>query len=121
MTAVSGARFLSRPTNLFVYGTLMDPALVYRLTGRSLRRESAVLTGYRKVLPQGGYAYVVPDPHGRVDGFVLRDVDDATLHVFDRYEDEGHLYQRTEVLVSVAGRTEPAMTYVGLTELLIPS
>jgi len=107
-----------RSTSLFVYGTLMDPAFVFQLTGRSLRRQVAVLGGYRKVSPKGGYAYVVPDPDGSVEGLVLRDVDDATLRVLDCYEDEGRLYQRTEVMVTVEGHSEPAMTYVGACGLI---
>ena len=100
--------------DLFVYGTLMDDALVARLTGRCFRRERATLRGYRKVLPSGGYPYIVTDAESVVDGFVLRDVGVEALRAFDRYEDEGRLYQRTEVVIRVAGREEHALTYIGI-------
>jgi gamma-glutamylcyclotransferase (GGCT)/AIG2-like uncharacterized protein YtfP len=116
MNAIRKARAQSARgrTSLFVYGTLQDSTLVTALTGRRLRRRSATLDGYRKVLAPGSYPYVVLDPEGTVDGFVLLDVDEATLRRLDRYEDEGRLYRRTEVIVRVSGRHERAMTYVGI-------
>ena len=103
--------------NLFVYGTLMDDALVARLTGQRFRKEPAALHGYRKVLPAGGYPYIVTDARGVVDGFVLREVGTAALRAFDRYEDEGRLYRRTVVVVNIGGREEHVWTYVGLRPL----
>ena len=100
--------------NLFVYGTLRDAALVRRLTGRSFVVEAAVLRGYRRFAPAGSYPYIASDPAGEVDGDVLRDVDAAALQAFDAYEDEGRLYRRVEVRVTIAGRSEPAQAYVGL-------
>lgn len=100
--------------NLFVYGTLMDDEFVVRLTGRRVPREAAVLSGYQKIVPEGGYPYLVPDADGKVDGFLLRDVDSESLRLFDQYEDEGRLYRRTAAIVSVAGRQQHCMTYVGI-------
>lgn len=99
---------------LFVYGTLMDDARVAELTGRCFRKQPAVLRGYRKNASPLGYPYIVPDTNGVVDGCLLRDVTAVALQSFDRYEDEGRLYRRTEVEVEVGGRMEPAMTYVGI-------
>ena len=99
---------------LFVYGTLMDDARVAELTGQRFRKQPAALRGYRR-LPSGhGYPYVVPEAGGVVDGFLLRDVTAEALRAFDRYEEEGRYYRRTEVEVEVAGRRESAMTYVGI-------
>jgi gamma-glutamylcyclotransferase (GGCT)/AIG2-like uncharacterized protein YtfP len=97
--------------NLFVYGTLMDNALVLELTGRSFRKAPAQLPGYRKVTPEGDYPYIVPDAAEAVQGLVLRDVDDEALRAFDAYEDE-RLYLRREVTVSVAGARQACMAYV---------
>jgi gamma-glutamylcyclotransferase (GGCT)/AIG2-like uncharacterized protein YtfP len=110
---------VSRPDRcLFVYGTLMDDALVCELTGRRFSKESAVLPGYRKVVPDGGYAYIVPDADAVVEGFVLVGVDDEALRIFDRYEDERHLYQRVDVTVTVGNRTCRSMVYEGSVDAL---
>ena len=100
--------------DLFVYGTLMEDDLVHGLTGRRFRKEPAVLTGYRKIVPPGGHPQIVPAADSQVDGFVLRDVDADALEIFDRYEDEGRLYRRTNVTVIVAGAPQPAAVYVPL-------
>ena len=103
---------------LFVYGTLMDDALVSELTGRRFPKEPAVLPGYRKVVPDCGYPYVVPDANGVVEGFVLFDVDEEALRIFDGYEDEGRLYRRVGVVVTVAGHACGSMAYLGHTDAL---
>jgi gamma-glutamylcyclotransferase (GGCT)/AIG2-like uncharacterized protein YtfP len=100
--------------DLFVYGTLMDDDLVARLIGRRLRKEAAALPGYRKLAPAGNYPYIVSDAAASVTGFLLRGLDAAALAALDRYEDEGRLYRRTQVVVTVAGTPRPAMTYVGI-------
>ena len=97
--------------DLFVYGTLMDDALVVELTGRSFRKERARLPGYRKVTPEGDYPYIVPDAAETVEGLVLRDVDDEALRAFDVYEDE-RLYLRREVTVTIAGDRQTCIAYV---------
>ncbi len=102
----------------FVYGTLMDDAVVRQVTGRVFQREAAVLRGYRRVQPARGYPYIVSDAQAEVHGVALRDVDSAALLAFDRYEDEGHLYQRTEVTVMVGQAQERALTYVGVPDAL---
>jgi len=99
---------------LFVYGTLMDRALVQQLTGRRFRTQAALLHGYRKVVPQNGYPYIVSDSGGTVEGIVLHDVDAVALRAFDAYEEEGELYRRTAVVVTVDAQPTPAFAYVGI-------
>lgn len=99
---------------LFVYGTLMDRALVQQLTGRRFRTQAALLHGYRKVAPQNGYPYIVADSGDTVEGIVLHDVDADALHAFDAYEEEGQLYRRTAVVVTVDAQAMPAFAYVGI-------
>jgi gamma-glutamylcyclotransferase (GGCT)/AIG2-like uncharacterized protein YtfP len=99
---------------LFVYGTLMDDALVDRLTGRRFPKERARLAGYRKMTPPGGYPYIVPDATAAVEGFVLLDVDTDALRILDAYEDEGRLYRRSTVVITLDGRSVEAMAYVGV-------
>ena len=99
----------------------MDEALVARLVHRRFRRATAVLQGYRKIAPEDGYTYIVPDATGRVEGLVLRDVDMAALRAFDRYEDEGRLYRRVEVAVTVNETLQSCLAYVGIPEAFEPS
>jgi gamma-glutamylcyclotransferase (GGCT)/AIG2-like uncharacterized protein YtfP len=99
---------------LFVYGTLMDDALVTELTGQHFRKQAAALEGYRKFVPGGGYPCIVRDDSAQVEGFVLYDVDAASVRAFDRYEDEGRLYRRAEVVVTVAGRRQRVCAYVAV-------
>ena len=97
---------------LFVYGTLRDTALVRRLTGRHFTVEAAVLADYRRHEPPGSYPYITAEPGAEVHGDVLRNVDADALRVFDTYEDEGRLYRRVEVWVTISGQREPAQAYV---------
>src|SRR5579871_4601369 len=81
-------------TALFVYGTLTDEGLVVVLTGRRFVRRPARLEGYERVVPARGYPYVVPRAGRHVEGFLVEDVDAASLRRLDTYEDEGRLYLR---------------------------
>jgi gamma-glutamylcyclotransferase (GGCT)/AIG2-like uncharacterized protein YtfP len=103
--------------DLFVYGTLMDDALVVQLTGRRFFKVSARLEGYRKYLFAGSYAQIRPEPGAYVEGCLLQNVDCEALRAFDDYEDEGRMYRRTAVTVLVRGLPCPAVTYVGLRPL----
>jgi gamma-glutamylcyclotransferase (GGCT)/AIG2-like uncharacterized protein YtfP len=100
-------------TALFVYGTLMDGERVRTLTGRSLPSRPARLEGYERIVPAGGYPYVVARTGRHVDGLLLEDVDDGALRALDRYEDKGRLYVRRAVEVIVEGRRVGCETYVG--------
>jgi gamma-glutamylcyclotransferase (GGCT)/AIG2-like uncharacterized protein YtfP len=100
--------------DLFVYGTLTDDHLVREITGRRFARESAVLEGFERRKPKGGYPFIVPCAGGRVEGSLLLDVDEQSLVRFDAYEDEGRLYRRTEVVVQVGDQERRCSTYVGI-------
>ena len=98
--------------SLFVYGTLMSEPHLYSLTGRRFPRQRATLEGFERILPNQGYPYVVPKSGGQVEGFLLQDVDPASVATLDAYEDEGRLYVRRPVEVVVRGRRVPCETYV---------
>ncbi len=97
--------------DLFIYGSLRDDALVLQLTGRRFPKRAAQLRGYRKHTAPKSYPYVVPDDDGLVEGFVLEGIDGDALRAFDEYEDEGRLYRRVEVTITVAGRPQRAFVY----------
>jgi gamma-glutamylcyclotransferase (GGCT)/AIG2-like uncharacterized protein YtfP len=96
----------------------MDDALVCELTGRRFAKKSAVLSGYRRVVAESGYAYIVPEADAAVEGFVLFGVDDEALGIFDRYEDAGRLYRRVEVTVTVGSNRCRSMVYAGNVDAL---
>lgn len=99
--------------SLFVYGTLMDEERLHGLTGRRFARRPARLEGYARLVGTSGYPFVVPQARGLVDGFLLEDVDPASLRLLDRYEDEGRLYVRRPVEVIAGGRRIDCEAYVG--------
>jgi gamma-glutamylcyclotransferase (GGCT)/AIG2-like uncharacterized protein YtfP len=103
---------------LFVYGTLTSEAHLYSLTGRRFPRQSALLEGFERILPNQGYPYIVPKSGGQVAGFLLEDVDAASLRTLDAYEDEGRLYTRSGVEVTAGGERTACETYVGNVDAL---
>jgi gamma-glutamylcyclotransferase (GGCT)/AIG2-like uncharacterized protein YtfP len=104
--------------DLFVYGTLMNESVLCSLTNRSFPRHEAELSGFERFTPDFGYPYIIPNPQASVHGILLTGIDQAALAAFDRYEEEGHLYHRRQVEVTVGGRRVPCETYVGNAEVI---
>ena len=98
---------------LFVYGTLLDPACVERVTGCRYRSRPATLHGWARTIGEHGYP-----ADAEVAGLVLDDIDDHALRALDAYEDEGRLYRRLPVSVSVDGRPTACDAYVSPTSRL---
>lgn len=98
---------------LFLYGTLLDPALLGRVSGvpglaRRMRR--ARLAGWRRVVLRGTpYPTMVRDPAGAVDGGVLR-VGAAALARLAAYE--GSAYRLVPVRVQTARGAVRARAWV---------
>jgi|SoiMethySBSTD1v2_1073268.scaffolds.fasta_scaffold62474_4 gamma-glutamylcyclotransferase (GGCT)/AIG2-like uncharacterized protein YtfP len=101
------------PTDLFVYGTLTDQERVTALTGKQFERTAATLSGFERVNSPLGYPFILLQPGAVVHGVLLLNIDPASLAQLDVYEAEGDLYRRQPVVVEVADRRVPAMTYVG--------
>ena len=101
------------PIHLFVYGTLTDPERVTALTGQQFERCDATLSGFERVNSPLGYPFILPQPGASVRGVLLLDIDLVSLAHLDAYEAEGDLYRRQVIMVEVADRQVPAMTYVG--------
>jgi gamma-glutamylcyclotransferase (GGCT)/AIG2-like uncharacterized protein YtfP len=96
---------------LFVYGTLLDPALVTRLTGVPAMLRPASIAGWRRVrLGDTPYPTLVR-ARGRVDGALLL----ADLRAFRRlHAYEGSRYRLTRLRARVAGipRPVPAFAWI---------
>ncbi|MDD5557108.1 MAG: gamma-glutamylcyclotransferase [bacterium] len=101
-----------RALPLFVYGTLSYDRSTRAITGRIFPKRPGVLDGYARIAPPHGYPYIVPRRGGRVNGYLLDEVDAVHLRLFDRYEAEGDMYRRREVTVRLGGRRVRAYAYV---------
>jgi gamma-glutamylcyclotransferase (GGCT)/AIG2-like uncharacterized protein YtfP len=99
-------------TRLFVYGTLINDAVVQELLGHRLFGRAAVLRGYRRAFdPAIGYPVIHREEGGTVAGKLLDEVDGGDLAVLDTYE--GAHYQRVIVQVdTLDGRALDAYVYV---------
>jgi gamma-glutamylcyclotransferase (GGCT)/AIG2-like uncharacterized protein YtfP len=84
------------------------------VTGKRFARRPARLAGYRRVVGSHGYPDLVASPGSEVDGFLIDDVDPASLRALDTYEDEGRLYRRQPVRVRVEGALVDCDVYIGL-------
>ena len=86
------------------------------LTGRRFPCSAALLEGYARIFPRalGGYPTAVPRAGEVVTGLLLEDVDAASLHALDAYEDAGSLYQRQPVEVVARGVRVPCEAYLAV-------
>lgn len=116
-----------KPFHLFVYGTLMSPSVFRAVLGlRLVHHEEtadgvdnvyacdAVLPAYKKVSPDGTYLYAVPDPHGRIHGYVAGPLPGECLAALRRYE--GSNYRLLRVKVLTAEGPVRAVVFVGREE-----
>jgi gamma-glutamylcyclotransferase (GGCT)/AIG2-like uncharacterized protein YtfP len=88
---------------LFVYGTLLDPGLVARLTRRPARPRPAVLDGFQRVRLRGTPYPTLRRGQGSVAGALLL----ADREAFRRLAAyEGPRYRLTSVRARLAGGTE---------------
>ena len=113
-----------KPFNLFVYGTLMNPAVFRAVLGRRIvfYREDAdyietfyarraILDGYTKVSPDKTYLYAVPDSHGRIRGYLIGPLPGESISSLRKFE--GRNYSRRRVRVQTAGGIEDCVAFVG--------
>lgn len=97
--------------NLFVYGTLMIPAVMNAVTDRQFRFVEAILTGYARYTVKGEtYPGIIPETDAVTKGILCFDVDELSLERLDAFE--GDLYQRTLILAETEkGEMFSAETY----------
>lgn len=98
--------------NIFTYGTLMIPAVMYTATARHFRFKRAMLSGYARFRVKGeSYPGIIPQVDAITEGIIYLNVDELSLEQLDAYE--GELYQRTRVRVETEGaEILDAETYV---------
>jgi len=84
--------------NIFAYGTLMIPAVMYAATARHFRFKKAMLRGYARFTVKGeSYPGIIPQADAITGGIIYLNVDEQSLERLDAFE--GELYQRTPIRV----------------------
>jgi gamma-glutamylcyclotransferase (GGCT)/AIG2-like uncharacterized protein YtfP len=107
----------SKVLNLFLYGTLTHPDVFKALTGISPKYEKAVLPDFfRSGIKGKVYPGIIHQREASVEGKLVRDLDQRSIGLLDRFE--GVNYCRSEVWVEVSGGLESAMAYVWAPELM---
>ena len=97
--------------NVFTYGTLQVPAVMFAVTGRRFTSTPAVLPCYRRLNITGKtYPGIIEDESAETCGRLYSDIDQTALVLLDRFEDV--LYSRRVVQVIAEGEALPAYTYV---------
>jgi gamma-glutamylcyclotransferase (GGCT)/AIG2-like uncharacterized protein YtfP len=98
--------------NLFVYGTLMIPTVMYAVTGRKFHFVNAILRGYARYTVKGeSYPGIVPVINAVTKGIIYLDVDELSFKRLDEFE--GDLYQRTPITAGTEkGEIFNAETYI---------
>jgi gamma-glutamylcyclotransferase (GGCT)/AIG2-like uncharacterized protein YtfP len=88
--------------NIFAYGTLMIPDVMYAVTTRKFRFKDAILRGYARFTVKGeSYPGIIPVADAVTEGIIYFDVDELSLARLDAFE--GDLYQRTPILSEIKG------------------
>ncbi|ESQ32605.1 hypothetical protein EUTSA_v10005041mg [Eutrema salsugineum] len=101
------------PHNVFVYGSILEPAVAAVILDRSADTVPALLHGYHRYKLKGRpYPCIVPLESAKVNGLVITGVSDAELNNFDVIE--GSDYERVTVEVVRTDNSEKmkAETYV---------
>uniref|UniRef100_A0A1J3C8L5 Putative gamma-glutamylcyclotransferase n=1 Tax=Noccaea caerulescens TaxID=107243 RepID=A0A1J3C8L5_NOCCA len=99
--------------DVFVYGSLQEPQVVYVLLNRIPDHVSAVLSGFHRFRLKGRiYPTILPDGTRQVTGKVLKGITDDELKLLDDFEDVE--YDRKSVQVVLADTSEKLQvgTYV---------
>ena len=99
---------------VFVYGTLSSPQVVETLLGRppTVIFPPAQLHHYSRH-PVKGFVFpaMIPNPEKRVDGFLIEDLNEKELELFDWFEGDEYSRKVVEVRTKAAKCVE-AFAYV---------
>lgn len=102
----------------FFYGTLMDKDVLRRVFGSrrlaGLRREVAVLRGFRRVGIKGAsYPTIIAAPGATVSGLLVGPVLAAEADLLARYEGSAYVRRRVRVATEAGGHCQ-AFTFLCL-------
>ena len=102
--------------NIFVYGTLMLPEIVFALTKKKFVTKDCILKWYKRYKvndpnrEQKGPA-IIEEENSEVKGKVIFDVDDESIKILDKFE--GKSYEKRKVLITVDELEVEAIVYLG--------
>ena len=97
--------------NIFVYGTLLSPEIITKLTGKTFKTTPAVLSGYKKYCVKGcDYPAVIQIDDSITSGMVLENVDDYSLYVISFYE--GNEYEKLKVTINLNDESKEVLVFV---------
>ncbi len=101
--------------NLFVYGTLLFPEVVFALTGKKFKTKNAILLDYKryKIFDQHisrKYPAIIESKSSVVKGKILFDIDEESLKILDFFEDKE--YEKKTVIVQSDNKTFETIVYV---------
>ena len=84
--------------HLFVYGSLLFPELIGKLTGKRFYSVPAILKGYKRFAVKGcDYPAIVAVENSNVEGVLLLNVDDKSMGLLTYYEGRDYVKSRIEV------------------------
>ncbi|KFK29712.1 hypothetical protein AALP_AA7G169200 [Arabis alpina] len=99
--------------DLFVYGSLQEPQVVYVLLNRVPDHISAVLSGFHRFRLTGRvYPTILPDSTREVTGKVLKGITDDELKLLDEFEDVEYDRHTVEVVLKDTSEKLQVETYV---------
>jgi gamma-glutamylcyclotransferase (GGCT)/AIG2-like uncharacterized protein YtfP len=103
----------NKPTDIFVYGTLLNDNNVSMLLKRIPTATPAQLYNFMKLSPQWSFPFIVKHHGSATDGRILHNITKDELHILDEFENEGVLYKRQTVMVKDGKRKRHCETYIG--------
>ena len=97
--------------NIFVYGTLVFDDIWNRIVKRRYKKQTALLTGYKRLLMRGkDYPGLIKSIGNTVSGVIYFNVSAQDIKRLDKFE--GRYYRKAPVSVmSEASRKHKARTY----------
>ena len=97
---------------IFVYGTLLIPAVMEAVTGKTFAFEHATLPGYARYRIKGQtFPGITRVENRHVKGIIYKAVDEPSLHRLDDFESD--VYYRGQVKVTLEnGRRVSAHAYI---------
>lgn len=85
--------------NLFVYGTLLFPEILNKITGREHHSVKAVLKDYRRfAVKDCDYPAIIEQKNGMVIGNLILNVDDVAMNLLSGFEGDEYVKREVEVL-----------------------
>lgn len=90
--------------NVFVYGTLIFPKIIFTLTGKNFETKNATLEGFCRYKIFDGdkpreYPAILETKNGKVEGKILFNVDKESLNILDFFEENDFERKKAKVLL----------------------